>query len=258
MGFSVLAVELRNATVLVTGAGSGVGEVISRQFAGEGARIVVADAAGERAESVARSICAAGGGAVAVCADVCRAADRADLVACAAEAGGLDVLVNNAGGWGSAPEQFPAAKEAEWAAVLDLNLRAPMALAQECLPVMRRSGGGAIVNVASSAGWKHDAYASPEYAAAKAGLIRFTTALRGLRETHGVRMNCLVPDWIGLDRAYEELAAMSPAERASAPELIPPAAVAEAVVRLATDETLSGQIGILAGNAPLRLVDVTG
>jgi NAD(P)-dependent dehydrogenase (short-subunit alcohol dehydrogenase family) len=250
--------ELENCTAVITGAGSGVGEVIARHFAHLGARVVVGDVVVDRAESVARSIRAVGGKAVGVGADVCRATDRADLVAQAVKAGSLNVLINNAGGWGSAREQFPEAPEAEWAAVLELNLRAPMALAQQCLPVLRQAGGGAIVNVASSAGWDHGAYASPEYAAAKAGLIRFTTALADLRRTHAVRVNCLVPNWIGLDRAYDELAAMSPAERACAPDLIPPAAVADAVARLATDETLNGRIGILVGTEPLRLLDLTG
>ncbi len=65
---------------------------------------------------------------------------------------------------------------------------------------------------------------------------------------------CVGPGWIGLDRAYVELAAMSPDQRVVRPELIPPADVVAAVIEFVADDTLSGGIGILEGGAPLRLV----
>ena len=68
------------------------------------------------------------------------------------------------------------------------------------------------------------------YAAAKAGLIRFTSTLSGLRERMNVRVNCVVPDWIATERAREELARMRPAERAATLAPRPPEEVAGAVV----------------------------
>jgi 3-oxoacyl-[acyl-carrier protein] reductase len=153
------------------------------------------------------------------------------LVRIADAEGGPHILVNNVGGW-TPGEQFPAATPEAWGATITLNLTMPMLLSQLVLRPMQRRGGGVVVNIASSAGLAGTGYDSPEYAAAKAGLIRFTSSLAGLESTHGVRMSCVVPGWIGLDRAHAELAAMPPAERAAAPALIPPADVVAAVLDL--------------------------
>jgi NAD(P)-dependent dehydrogenase (short-subunit alcohol dehydrogenase family) len=85
------------------------------------------------------------------------------------------LLVNNAGGGGHIPPHFPDAAPAQWGTTLDLNLRGPMLATQLVPPAMSRAGGGAVVNVASTAGLGLAPYHSPEYGAAKAGLIRFTT-----------------------------------------------------------------------------------
>lgn len=127
------------------------------------------------------------------------------VLQCAEELGGPHILVNNAGGWGGAGRQFPDATFDQWRRVLALNLVAPMALTQRCVPLMMRLGGGVVVNIASSAGLGHDGYGSPEYAAAKAGLIRFTSSLANLSDSHRVRVYCVVPDWIGLPRVHTEL-----------------------------------------------------
>ena len=100
-------------------------------------------------------------------------------------------------------------------------------------------GRGVVVNVASTAGVDAAPYASPEYGAAKAGLIRFTTALA---ERDGVRVNCVVPGWIATERAQAELAAMTPAERAAAPEPVPMDGIATAIVDLIRDESAAGRV----------------
>ena len=132
------------------------------------------------------------------------------------------MLVNNAGGGGHVPPHYPDASVTEWSGWLDLNLRAPMLATQVAL----RCGAGAVVNVASMAGLGAEPHVSPEYAAAKAGLIRFTTALAD------PRVSCLVPGWIRTERAEAELAAMTPDERAAAPEPITLDALAAAVLQL--------------------------
>jgi NAD(P)-dependent dehydrogenase (short-subunit alcohol dehydrogenase family) len=96
-----------------------------------------------------------------------------------------------------------------------------------------------VVNIASTAGLGPEPYASPEYGAAKAGLIRFTAALH---EVEGVRITCVVPDWVRTQRAEAELAAMTPRERAAAPEPIPLEALTDAVVGLIHDDTSAGRI----------------
>jgi NAD(P)-dependent dehydrogenase (short-subunit alcohol dehydrogenase family) len=249
------AMELTDRVAIVTGAAVGTGRAIAERLAAEGAVVAVADIDdAEAGETVAR-IAAAGGRAERVHADVRAAGDLADLVAFAARnLGGLDVLVNNAGGGGHVPPHFRDASPAEWGATLDLNLRGAMLATQLALEPMAAAGGGAVVNVASTAGLGLAPYACPEYAAAKAGLIRFTSTLATLRDRMGVRVNCVVPDWVRTARAEGELAAMAPAERAAAPEPLPLAALTDAVVAFAADEAAAGQVVVLRGGAPPRLL----
>jgi NAD(P)-dependent dehydrogenase (short-subunit alcohol dehydrogenase family) len=220
--------------------------VAARLLAG-GASVVVADVAGGQAMREGGSDVAFVRADMRVADDVGRAVAHAVSVR-----GRLDVLVNCAGGWGES--NFPVASADEWQATLFLNLGAPMVATQLALEPMRAGGGGAVVNIASSAGVEWDAYDSPEYAAAKAGLIRFTTTLAGLRESMNVRVNCVVPHWIGLDRAKAELAAMSPSERAAAPPLVDPAAIADKVAELACDETFAGAVVEMRGGEEPRLL----
>jgi NAD(P)-dependent dehydrogenase (short-subunit alcohol dehydrogenase family) len=212
--------KIAGHTALVTGAATGTGRAIARRLADEGAQVVVADL-DPRGELVAREL-----GGRFVRADVTD--PNPELFA------GLDILVNNAGG-GHVPPHFPEAPPEVWGAKLDLNLRAPMLATQLAL----RQGVKAIVNVASSAGFEDTPHPLPEYAAAKAGLIRFTTALD---TPPGVRINCIVPGWILTERAVEELQAMTVEERAAAPHAIPMEDVAAAVVRLVQDDGLNHHV----------------
>jgi NAD(P)-dependent dehydrogenase (short-subunit alcohol dehydrogenase family) len=153
------------------------------------------------------------------------------------------ILVNNAGGGGHIPPHFPDATPDEWGATLDLNLHAPILATQVALARMRQAGGGAIVNVASTAGLGSEQYQSPEYGAAKAGLIRFTSAVGAI---DGVRVNCIVPDWVATERLTAE-------ERATMPPPIPLATVAAGVIRLIRDESLAGRALLLWRGAEPRL-----
>jgi NAD(P)-dependent dehydrogenase (short-subunit alcohol dehydrogenase family) len=166
--------------------------------------------------------------------------------------GGEETVAAIAAGGGHA--HFPDASPAQWGATLDLNLRGAMLATQLCLEPMRRGGGGAVVNVASTAGLGLGPYQSPEYGAAKAGLIRFTSSLAHLRERMGVRVNCIVPDWIGTERAQEELARMTAEERAATPPPLPLGDVAGAVLELVRDDELSGRVMVLWRDAPPRLL----
>jgi NAD(P)-dependent dehydrogenase (short-subunit alcohol dehydrogenase family) len=245
--------EPRGAVAIVTGAAAGAGRAIAARLAGDGASVVVADL-DERLGRGATGEMGANAAFLAV--DVREAGDVSRMIAFACERfGGLDVLVNNAGGGGHVEPHFPRASPLEWGATLDLNLRGAMLATQLALEPMRRRGGGAVVNIASSAGLGYAPYVSPEYGAAKAGLIRFTTTVAWLREEMGVRVNCLVPGWIGTERAMEELREMSASERAAAPTPLALDEVAEAVVELIRDDSLSGRAMVMLNDEPRRLID---
>jgi NAD(P)-dependent dehydrogenase (short-subunit alcohol dehydrogenase family) len=248
--------EVRGSVALVTGGAAGTGREISRRLRAEGALVVVADVDPQAGQETARAIETRGGTARFVWADVTSGDDVRRMVAFAEqELGGLRILVNNAGGGGHVEPHFPEANPDQWQATLGLNLHGAMLATQLALGPMRLAGGGVVVNIASTAGLGFGPYASPEYAAAKAGLIRFTSSLAGLRERMNVRVNCVVPDWIATDRAREELARMTPEQRAATPAPRPPEEIADAVVEFVRDEDLAGRVIVMWPGEPARLLD---
>src|SRR5207248_2203892 len=120
-------------------------------------------------------------------------------------------------------------------------------------------GGGAIVNLSSTSALAHGRARVrwPAYDAAKAGVIRLTTALAGLGESHRVRVNCVVPAWIGSPHVRDFYDALTPEQKreAGAPDtLLSPDEVAGAVLRLVTDDALAGRLLVLENGQPPRLV----
>jgi NAD(P)-dependent dehydrogenase (short-subunit alcohol dehydrogenase family) len=211
--------ELRGRVAVVTGAAAGTGRAIAEALSHAGARVIVADVDEEKGAETAAAV-----GGTFVRADVTDPDDVRAMVAAAGD--DLALLVNNAGGGGHIPPHFPEATLEQWSATLDLNLRGPMLATQLAIAAM--PDGGAVVNVASTSALGDEPYWSPEYGAAKAGLVRFTTSLR----LHGkVRVNCVVPDWIATERDPEAPIAME--------------TVAQAVIELATDDTAAGRVTIL-------------
>jgi NAD(P)-dependent dehydrogenase (short-subunit alcohol dehydrogenase family) len=241
--------EVKGTLALVTGGGSGLGRELALGFAGAGAGVLVADVDATAAAETAGLVRERGVVAKAVESDVRDPEEAHRLIRIAAEHGGPHVLVNNAGGW-TPGEQFPAAAPEAWAATLTLDLIAPMLLTQLALPEMKGLGGGVVVNIASSAALGDSDYGSPEYAAAKAGLVRFTSSVAHLQQSHGVRVTCVVPGWIGLPRAHAELAAMSDAERAASPPLVPPAAIVTVVLDLVRNGRAGAVVEFLRGDQP--------
>ena len=237
----------------MTGAGAETGRAIALRLAADGALVVVADVDEAAAQASVAAIEEQGGHAAALQADVTDDGDVRRMIEFAGrDGGGPHVLVNNAGGRAAA--DYPEAAPAQWSATLDLNLRAAMLATQLALEPMQAAGGGAVINIASTAGIGSEPYASPDYGAAKAGLIRFTTSLGDLRERMNVRVNCIVPDWIATERGRAELARMSPAERAAAPPHVPMAEVAAAVIAFVHDDDLAGRVVLLRGGRPRRFL----
>jgi len=237
-------VKLEGKNAVVTGGGAGIGEAIAARLAREGAAVMVVDVDEEPGRRVAEEI-----GATFVAADVTR---DEDAEAIASEA---DVLVNNAGGY--ADPVFPDAPLEHWGGALDLNLRSAMVATHFAVRTMEQRGGGAIINVASTAGLGFAPHPSPEYAATKAGLMRLTACLASLAD-RGIRVNCVCPYTVGTAAVRREIAESMAEGRTLPPPLratlLEPNEVADAVVWLVQDESLAGRVLVLRGGEPPRLL----
>ncbi|MFE5815364.1 SDR family NAD(P)-dependent oxidoreductase [Streptomyces sp. NPDC056479] len=181
-------------TALVTGAGSGIGRAIALALAAEGANVVAVGRRRELLEETVALIEEAGGKALAVTADVARAADvRAAVAATVEHFGSLDVAVNNAGVFrGGAP--LAELSEEDWHTQLDVNVTGVfLALQAEIRQMRTQPAGGAIVNIASTFGAHTRAPGAAAYAATKAAVSVLTrgAALDHIRD--GIRINAVSP-----------------------------------------------------------------
>jgi NAD(P)-dependent dehydrogenase (short-subunit alcohol dehydrogenase family) len=248
-------VEIRGRTAIVTGGAHGIGRAIVHRLAADGARVLVADLDEAGAREVARGL---GTDAAWVAADVTDEADIGRMLEAAVrELGGFDILVNNAGGYDE--PVFPDAPVAHWTRTLDLNLRSVLLAIHAAVPVLEARAGGAIVNIASSAGLGFSSYGGPEYAAAKAAVMRLTGSLAWLVD-RGVRVNCVCPHTVGTEsvrRTIAELeAAGKPLPQALRDELLEPDEVAAHVAMFVADDTLVGRVLVCRGGEPPRLLPV--
>ncbi|WP_367325238.1 SDR family NAD(P)-dependent oxidoreductase [Streptomyces sp. HUAS ZL42] len=187
-----MATGLDGRSVIVTGAGSGIGRATALAFAAEGARVLVADLNTEGAETAVKEMEQAGGTAVAVTGDLSEQAvvDRATATA-VERFGGVDVLVNNAGIM-DRMSALADVGDAEWERVIRVNLTAPFLLTRAVLPHMLAAGRGAIVNTASEAGLRGSA-AGAAYTASKHGIVGLTKSLAVMYRKQGIRANAIAP-----------------------------------------------------------------
>ena len=195
--------ELTGKVAVVTGAGRNIGRAIALALSEGGASVVVnARSNRTEAESVAREIEAAGGKALVHIGNVADAkAVQTMAEAATRQFGRIDILVNNAALRREKP--FAEMDYSAWREVLDVTLDGAFHCVKACLPALRQSGAGTIVNIgglSAHTGAKNRAHV----VTAKAGLIGFTRALAHDLADDGITVNCVVPGLIGTPRPKDK------------------------------------------------------
>lgn len=191
--------ELTGKVAIVTGAGRNIGRAIALTLAEGGASILVnARSNCAEADAVAREIEAAGGKAMVHIGDVADAKSVQAMADAAQKAfGRIDILVNNAAL--RREKSFAEMSYAEWREIMDVTLDGTFHCVKACLPALRQSGAGAIVNIgglSAHTGAKNRAHV----VTAKAGIIGFTRALAHDLADDAITVNCVVPGLIGTPR----------------------------------------------------------
>jgi NAD(P)-dependent dehydrogenase (short-subunit alcohol dehydrogenase family) len=247
-------------TAVVTGAAGGVGQVLSRKLAAQGASVVLADLKEEACAQLAQEIRAQGGRAVHCAGDV-RARDYCERLVEVAQTtfGGLDILANNAG---VIPRgDILDTTDEMWRLALDVNLTSAFFLSRAAIPLMRQRGGGAIVNTSSAWGI-HPGPRHLAYNTSKAALAAFTQSLGMDHAPHGIRVNAVCPNEVntpmlrsgftmrGLDpeKAVADLGKTVPLGRIAEPEDI-----VDVILFLASDEAryIAGELIEVTGAKPV-------
>jgi NAD(P)-dependent dehydrogenase (short-subunit alcohol dehydrogenase family) len=239
--------DLSGRTALVTGAGQNVGAGIVRCLAAQGARVIVNDFFGERAEAVAAEIVAAGGWASASPFDV---TNMAAVTAAVGAAGQIDILVNNAGisANGMTPKSFREMTVDDWQQPIAINLFGVMNCVKAVLDGMAEREWGRIITISSGAGTNGVGIGVSPYSAGKGGGLAFTRTLALEVARQGITANTLA---LGLmdqrdPNVTAGLARAIPVGRTGRPE-----DVGAACVWLASDEAawVTGQtIGVNGGS----------
>jgi meso-butanediol dehydrogenase / (S,S)-butanediol dehydrogenase / diacetyl reductase len=249
--------RLEGKRAIVTGAGAGIGRAIALRFAGEGARVAIADVDEEAAKKVALEI---DGETIARRADVTNAGEVGALVSDVVEAwGGLDVMVNNAGVGVAAT--VVDTTEQDYERVMDVCVRGTLLGMKYAIPAIRGSGGGSVINMSSVAALVGITDRAV-YSAAKGAILSMTRAAAVDHVEDGIRVNCIAPGtvdtpWIdritaGYDDPEEARANMQ--ARQPHNRFVTPEEIAAMAAYLASDESASciGACMIVDGGVTAR------
>lgn len=186
--------QLDGKRALVTGSNSGIGTAAAKRLAEEGARVIVHGRNRERAEAVASDIRAGGGDAMAITGDLATQQGCDAMAQAVKDAlGGLDILINNAGGSDDATRTWHTSDWPDWIADFEMNAGSAMRMTRHFIPGMIEQGWGRIINVSSAQATMPFPHSSPGYNAVKAGIINTTTSLAKTYGKYGITINCISP-----------------------------------------------------------------
>jgi 3-oxoacyl-[acyl-carrier protein] reductase len=182
-----MEIDFGSKKVVVCGGSRGIGKAIAMGFARAGADVSICARGGEALESTRAELAALGHRVHAAPCDLAAKADIDRYIPQAAQAlGGIDILINNASGFGIGNT------EAAWEASVDIDLLATVRASSAAEPFLLESSAGAIVNVSSISGYRPSAR-TPAYAAVKAAVIQYTSSQAALLARRKVRVNCVAP-----------------------------------------------------------------
>jgi 3-oxoacyl-[acyl-carrier protein] reductase len=236
--------RLRNKVAIVTGSAQGMGYAIARALAEDGAKVGVCDISKEGVEKAVGELESEFEHVLGEVVDVTKRDEVRRTVRNVVDKwGGIDVLVNNAGGALHTPHILNEIEEKDWDLVVNVNLKGTFLFCQAVIPVMVKKGGGSIVNISALAAHWRASLAGVQYTAAKAGVEGLTRQLAHDWGMHGVRINAVAPTvtltgervkslWEAKDeKERERVLSQIPLRRLSTPREI-----ASVVVFLVSDE----------------------
>ena len=183
---------LKDKVVLITGGSRGIGLHTARAFAEEGCKIGLCARNKEDLQRTAEELGSKNNRVTAVQADVCNAEDASRFIEqCAAELGGVDILVNNVGG--SVGGKLMESSDEDWEKTFTIDLFQTIRMTRLAVPHLRKRGGGSIVNVSSISGWEAQLAGSGQYGSSKAAII-FLAERLALELVHDkIRVNTVSP-----------------------------------------------------------------
>ncbi len=247
--------ELKNKTIIITGASSGIGAAAAELFVAEGANVVLGARRGDLLDALVKKV---RGQAVCLAGDVCDEGYSKALVALAQDSfGGLDCAFNNVGMVG---DMAPVAdmSDSNWRAVLDTNLTSAFYAAKYQIPAMLSRGKGAMVFTSSFVGVSNAGMPGMgAYGAAKAGLVGFVQSLASDHAAEGLRVNTVLPGGTRTAMAGDDpdvhamIEGLHPMKRMAAPEEI-----AQAAMFLLSDRAsfMTGSPTFVDGGVSVRLL----
>jgi 2-deoxy-D-gluconate 3-dehydrogenase len=218
--------ELKGRVAVVTGGNGGIGLGMARGMGAAGAAIVVAGRNAEKSRRAVAELGALGAEAAAIEVDVADEASVNALVRAAVDRfGRLDILVNNAGM--NIRKPVHELSLAEWRQVLDTNLTSAFLLSRAVYPIMKKNGGGKIINIGSMMSIFGASFA-PAYAASKGGIVQLTKATATAWARDNIQVNAVLPGWIDTELTtnarrevaglHERVLARTPASRWGVPD----------------------------------------